>query len=93
MVKKTIEDIKKSNVHRCSDCKFWNRNGGISIKRPIGNAGLCAYLSPQHREMYHFSNAPYWAENVAYQTMSFDGSGCDVFSKASAAQIKKNNGL
>jgi hypothetical protein len=68
--------MKKSKS--CEVCKFW-KVGDPSIK-DVGNVGLCVWTMPRKSGFYHHTkHAPFWTENIAYRTVSWNGSDCGAF--------------
>lgn len=65
---------------QCEGCQFWNR---IDITpKKIGNVGQCSALMARTGGFYDKSKtSPFWANNLSYQTTSWEGTNCNAWKK------------
>lgn len=86
---KTEPKRRKLASRCCETCKWWRR-GDQSLKR-IGNVGNCVWMMPHESDFYAYSkHAPFWAERLARQTISYAGKHCGTYEPATPKQIKAN---
>lgn len=65
---------------RCEDCRFWTV--GDASPKKIGNVGICSALMPHTAGFYDRNlNVPFWAQDLAHQTTSYQGVDCGTWKR------------
>jgi hypothetical protein len=80
-------DIRKS----CETCHWWKKGDVAVTTNQVGNKGLCLWMTTRGGGSYdHATHVPFWAEEITFLTISWQGTSCPVYKQATKRRITYN---
>lgn len=68
----------------CDTCRFWTLDGQLDAPCRAGNEGICSAVLLNGRT----AKVPFWAEDIARATISWQGEHCLAWTKKPGRLVK-----
>lgn len=92
-VEQVAEEIRRGEAkrdpnHICRTCEFFQL-GDPTPAKPYANRGLCVFMLSREPDFYkHSTQAPFWAERVAFVVTDWEGANCPTWEHRTTIKSK-----